>query len=41
LHGEAVAWGMIASTMIAVGLQMTSSFAKHFETPRTRQEDDR
>jgi 3-dehydroquinate synthase len=25
LHGEAVAWGMIASTMIAVGLQMTSS----------------
>jgi 3-dehydroquinate synthase len=25
LHGEAVAWGMIAATMIAVGLQMTSS----------------
>jgi 3-dehydroquinate synthase len=25
LHGEAVAWGMIASTMIAVGLQMTTS----------------
>ncbi len=25
LHGEAVAWGMIAATMIAVGLQKTSS----------------
>jgi 3-dehydroquinate synthase len=25
LHGEAVAWGMIASTMIAVGMQMASS----------------
>jgi 3-dehydroquinate synthase len=25
LHGEAVAWGMIASTMISVGLQKTSS----------------
>lgn len=25
LHGEAVAWGMIAATMIAAGLQMTDS----------------
>ncbi len=25
LHGEAVAWGMIAATMIAVGMQKTSS----------------
>jgi 3-dehydroquinate synthase len=25
LHGEAVAWGMIASTMISVGMQKTSS----------------
>lgn len=25
LHGEAVAWGMIAAAMISVGLQMTSS----------------